>query len=303
LATIEREEANRCKEACNEAQEALSIAEEALLEVRATGASYVDVWLFLKKSPSMEGSFLPQLRTVYTQGAQAVQIAFETEVVMELSAALDITAKRLRVMSTHGQGLAMQMRITVGDGQSLLQVLVNLQEQAVDDHSALRHGPVLRWLDMPSTPPAVFGGYSAITEEMPRLGLSPRVRPLQTQVTSTNLELRAMLRDPEVLKCFLAYLARTKNAGPLLFFQRVDEYRQAQHEAVREAIYDVVWWLHLAPHAFFRVHLRPDTLATITDHTNLQSFPTTLLDGAQAWVKLVLENKLIPDFGASAQTS
>ena len=89
------------------------------------------------------------------------------------------------------------------------------------------------------------------------------------------------------------------HAAPLLFFQRVHEFREAPSDGVREAMYDVIWWLHLAPDAYFRVHLASELLSAISANTDRLLFPPDMLDDAQTRMRRVMDNKLIPEFYAS----
>ena len=149
----------------------------------------------------------------------------------------------------------------------------------------------------------VFGGYQAIQEHMPRLGSTPREAFADTmprvQAPKKTLDTLQIMNNPLALKHFMHFASTANHAGPLLFFQRVHEFREAPSDGVREAMYDVIWWLHLAPDAYFRIHVDPGLQLAISSHTDQLLFPSDMLDNAQTRMRRVMEHKLLPEFHSS----
>lgn len=291
---IEEEEAVQCRAAVEEAKLKLKAAQEEETQASALGAGYADIWLQLVENTGMMGAH------------PAKQMALETEIVVQLSTAMGVRPARIRVMSWHPHKLMLQIRVesaSRANDLDLGDLAKQLKEQAGEEASALRQSAIFNIVNQ--TPPAlVFGGYQGIEQDMPRLGHSPRAQAEEgPRPASTHLELRAVLRDPPLCQQFLAFLSRHENAAPLLYFQRVDEYREAPSEAAREAMYDVIWWLHLAPHSFFRVYVHSEAQASITASTDAQIFPESLLDNSQAQVRRILEHKLLVEFAASGEVA
>ena len=96
----------------------------------------------------MLGSFMPNhlsFQRSAAPGAHAQQIAFETEVIIELSTALSILPGRLRVMSVQAQGLLVQLRVTATAPQAtceptLLAIVQSFKQEAKNASSTLLSG-------------------------------------------------------------------------------------------------------------------------------------------------------------------
>jgi len=221
-------EISQCKQVLEASDKYLLECETKERECSAQGAEYLDAWLTLCKNTPMLGAY------------RAKQIALEADLVSELSGALGVRSARMRVLSFHPHSLAIQIRISSVDGEvELSQIAETIQRQALDKNSLLRRGGILSTEATKSI--IVFGGYQAIEENMPRLGSTPRqpVEPAQVQVMSeVKHESLQVMYDPIALKHFMHYVSATNNAGPPLFFQRVQEYRVAPSDGMREAMYD-----------------------------------------------------------------